>query len=71
MKLIATIGCMKCKEIGRKMRGLDIDFEYIKPFEISEEEFDKYVNMAKEVGQKEFPILVKDNEIISVEEVIE
>jgi len=70
LKLIANVGCMECKKVAQKLTRFDVDFEYIKPYQISDDEFIKYTEMAKEAGQQSFPILVKDDKIIDIEEVI-
>jgi len=70
IKVIGTIGCQKCKQTVRELNSRDIDFSYRFLNELSDEQADKYIEKASIAGQKNFPIILKDDELVNLEEII-
>lgn len=48
----------------------EIEYTYRLNSEISKEEFNKYVEKAKSKGLMNFPLIIKDDEVIELEDVV-
>lgn len=70
LKVIASMGCVKCKEASRKLRKHDINFSYKLISELEENEAENYKSKAINAGQQNFPIIIQEGEIVNLEDVI-
>jgi glutaredoxin len=70
--LILVIGkenCSACSMVKSILISRDIDFEYHYLEEYSQEKQKEIKDIAKKAGQMSLPIILKDNEVITLEEV--
>jgi glutaredoxin len=67
--VIGTENCSRCIMTKTILINKQIDFEYKLIDSFSDEDKDKYMNMAQQAGQMSFPLIVKDNKIITLWEV--
>jgi glutaredoxin len=68
--IIGTKNCPRCKMTKSVLNNKDIEYEYKLNDEISKKELDLYLEKAKEKGLMNFPLIIKDEEIITVEDII-
>lgn len=70
IKVIGTVGCGKCMQAKRRLAKKDKEFSYVLLGEMSTEDQEKYKDMALETGQRSFPIIIKGDEIVKLEEIL-
>ncbi|MFW6377520.1 MAG: glutaredoxin family protein [bacterium] len=70
IKVIGTIGCSKCNIIKSKLENKGIEFNYVLLNELTNEEQDEALDKAKDSGLSSFPIILRDDEVVKLEEVI-
>lgn len=68
--VIGTENCSRCKMTKSILDKKEIDYTYKLNNEISEEEFNNYMIQAKNKGLMNFPLIIENEEIITLEEVI-
>ena len=68
--IIGTENCSKCKMTKSILGNKNIDYIYKLNNEISKDEFNKYIEKAKTKGLMNFPLIVRDEEIIVLEDVV-
>lgn len=71
-KLILVIGkenCSRCEITKNVLNQKGIEFEYKKFEELEKEEATKFKKMSMEAKLMSFPIIIKDNKVISLQEV--
>lgn len=71
IKVIGNIGCSKCINAKSLLDEEGIEYEYLLYQLLSEEDQDKYRNLIFESGNLNFPIIVKNDELITLEEILE
>lgn len=69
IKLIGKEGCNRCVMTKNILNNKGVKFEYMLLNELPKEEQDKYVNMAQESGNIELPLIIKDEKIITLQEI--
>ena len=69
IKLIGKEGCNRCMMTKNILNNKGVKFEYMLLNELPKEEQDKYVNMAQESGNIELPLIIKDEKIITLQEI--
>jgi glutaredoxin len=62
--------CSRCDMTKNILNNKQIDFEYVLMEDLSEEDKAKYRKMAITAKQLEMPLIIKDNKIITLQEVI-
>jgi glutaredoxin len=67
--LIGKKNCSRCSAIKTIFQNKNIDYQYKEIEEYSEIEQEKYKDMAKLAKQSSFPIIIKDNKVITLQEV--
>lgn len=67
--VIGTKNCLNCKMVKANLDKKDIEYTYKLNEELSEEELNIYVNKARVKGLLNFPLIVKDEEIITIQEI--
>jgi len=68
--IIGVENCSRCKMTKSILDNKKIDYTYKLNNEISEEEFNTYMDKAKIKGLMNFPLIIKDEEIIVLEDVV-
>lgn len=66
MLVIGTMNCGRCKMTKKILDGKGINYEYKILDELTQEEKDLYLSMAREVGLLSFPLIIKDNKVITL-----
>lgn len=69
IKLIGKEGCNRCVMTKNILNNKGVKFEYMLLNELPKKEQDKYVNMAQESGNIELPLIIKDEKIITLQEI--
>lgn len=67
--VIGTENCSKCLMTKNILDSRDIDYEYRLLSEFSKQEQDMYMNMAKEAKMMNFPIILQDEIVVTLQEV--
>lgn len=67
--LIGTKNCPKCNIVRDILETKNVEYEYKVINELPEEEQQYYVKMAKQANQMNFPLIIKNNNFISIQEV--
>jgi len=68
--VIGTQNCKKCNMTKSILDKESIEYTYKLSSEIPEEEFNTYINKAKIKGILNFPLIIKNDEIITLEDVV-
>ena len=67
--LIGQKGCNRCQMTKNILINKNIDFDYKLLNELSKEEQDKYLKMATEKQMFELRLIIKDNNLITLQEI--
>lgn len=67
--LIGTKHCSRCQMTTNILTNKNIPFEYKLFDSLSQEDQDKYLNIAKNVNQTSFPIIFKDDKIVTLQQI--
>ena len=70
--MILVIGkpnCGTCNMVKSILNSKGIEYEYKLLGDLESETADKYINMAKEASKLMFPIIVKEDKIIAMEDI--
>ena len=68
--VIGTENCKQCKMTKSILDKKEIEYTYKLSNEISDNEFNKYLSKARKKGLMNSPLIIKDEEIITLEDVI-
>jgi glutaredoxin len=68
-KLIGTHGCGRCEMVKGILKNKNIEFEYYYMEDLPQEEQDKYYALARENKVSSFPMIIKDEKIVELQEV--
>ena len=68
--IIGSQNCSKCKMTKSILDKKNIEYTYKLNNEISQEEFNIYMDKARIKGLMNFPLIIKDEEIITLEDVV-
>lgn len=69
--IIGTKNCSRCNMVKGVLNNKNIEYTYKTGNEIPKEELDRYLEKARSVGLMSFPLIIKDDEIIKLEDVVE
>ena len=69
--VIGTEHCAKCKMTKSILDKNNIEYTYKLSNEISKEKFNEYMNEAKIKGLMSFPLIINNNEIITLKDIVE
>lgn len=69
--VIGTEHCAKCKMTKSILDKNEIKYTYKLNNEISKEEFNKYINEARVKGLMSFPLIINNDEIITLKDIVE
>lgn len=67
--VVGTEHCSRCDTVKNILNNKNIEYEYRYISEYSEENKEKVLAMAKEAQQTSFPLIIKDERIITLQEV--
>ena len=70
IKVIGTNGCGQCMMTKTILTNKNIEFDYVLLNDMSTEDQDYYLNLANEKGITTFPLIIKDNVAVTLQEVI-
>lgn len=70
IKVIGKNNCSACKMTKKILDKNKIEYEYLILENLSESEQDEYINKARNAGLMSFPIILKDDEVVTVKEVL-
>jgi len=68
--VIGSRGCSKCKITKTLLEQKEIPFEYKIIEDLPEQDQNSYINKAQNAGMMSFPIIITNDEVVSLEEVI-
>jgi len=71
IQVIASIACSKCKRAKIKLDKAGIKYSYRLIDELNPDTAERYRNKAIDAGQQSFPIILKDDELVKLEEVLD
>ena len=66
--LIGQEGCNRCQMTKNILINKCVDFKYVHLDDLSQEEQDKYIKLATENNMLELPLIVKDNNIVTLQQ---
>lgn len=69
MLLIGTKNCGRCNMTKKILDNKGINYEYKLLDDLTQEEKDLYLSMARKVGLMSFPLIIKNNNAITLQEV--
>ena len=69
IEIIGTKNCSKCTIVKKILDEKHIVYYYLDINDISAEEKEWYMNLAKKANQKNFPLIIKEGKIITIEEI--
>ena len=67
--LIGTENCSRCNMVKGLLNDKNINYTYKLMSDLSKEEQDRLLELARESKQTSFPLILKDNKIITLQEV--
>lgn len=67
--VIGTQNCSRCGMIKNILTEKGIEYEYKLINEMLTEERDEYMDMAKAKNQMSFPLIIRENKLITLQEV--
>lgn len=70
IKVIGKENCGRCYITKKKLEQKEITFEYQDINSISKENYKKYILQARKKGLMNLPLIIKDEEVISLEEIL-
>lgn len=70
IKVIGKEHCGACMMTKNVLGAKGIEFEYILLEEMTEEEQNNVIKMAEEQGRLSMPFIIKDGELVTLQEVI-
>ena len=70
IKIIGKQQCSRCDMTKNILNNKQIEFEYVLMESLTPEEQTEYRKMAIKAKQMEMPLIIKDNKIITLQEVI-
>ncbi len=68
--VVGNKGCSKCKVTQDILSSKEIEFEYKLIDDMNPEDVAKYMTMARAAQQNTFPILIKDDLVVTLQEVL-
>lgn len=69
--VIGTESCAKCKMTKSILDKNNIEYTYKLNNEITKEEFNEYMNEARNKGLMSFPLIINNDEIITLKDIVE
>ena len=69
IRLIGNNGCSRCEIVKNILVTKGIDFTYVMLNDMSQEEQDNVLLMARKKGMLNLPLIIKNDTLITLEEV--
>ena len=70
IKVIGKENCGACMMAKKVLTRKGVDFEYVYLDELEEEERKEVLRMSDEQGVKSMPLIIKDGELVTLQEVL-
>lgn len=70
IRLIGKNGCSRCEMVKNILSNKGINFDYKKLEDLSQEEKNKYLKLARMKKQMEMPLIIKNEKIVDIKEVM-
>lgn len=70
LKVISKENCSRCIMTKNILENKGVDFEYITFENLTKEDQDKYIETARKSRLMSFPLIVKDEILVQLQEVI-
>jgi glutaredoxin len=67
--ILGKQNCNACKITQTVLKNKGIEFEYKYLSDLSQEDQDKYIQMAQEQDKLSLPLIIKDNKLFTIQEV--
>ena len=67
--VVGTENCSKCNMAKGFLNNKEIEYEYKLMSSLSEDEKNYYMNLAREKKQMSMPLIIKDEQLITLQEV--
>lgn len=68
--ILGIAGCDHCISLKRELTENGTKFEYKDFNSLSDEDQDHYLNLASNAGVKQFPIIIKNNQVLESKDMI-
>lgn len=68
--VVGKQGCSRCVMVKNQLTAKHINFDYKSFLDFSQDEQDEIITNATNKGLMNFPIIIKNDEVVSLEEVI-
>ncbi len=68
--VIGAPNCSKCTTVKRLLEDKGITFMYYSMTDLDESARFNYMNAARDKGQRSMPIVLKNNDVVTLEEVL-
>lgn len=68
--IIGNENCSRCEVVKNILANKEIQFNYVRLNDMSDEDQQKYIELARESKRFEMPLIIKDEQILSLQEVI-
>ena len=69
IKIIGTNNCAKCIMTKQLLDNKNTEYEYVLLEDLSKEEQGEYLSMARKKGMMSMPLIMKNEELITLQEV--
>jgi glutaredoxin len=69
IKVIGTIGCSRCVMTKNVLTNKGIEFDYILLNSLPQDEQDRLLDLATKKNLMNFPLIIKNDEAITLQEV--
>lgn len=70
VKVIGSKTCGRCRMVQRMLTNKGVAFEYFDIEQLPQEQASEYIKQAEQKHVLSMPIIFKDDEVISIEEVM-
>lgn len=70
IKVIGKEGCSQCVLVKNLLTSKGVEFNYLNLYTLPQEEQDNYINIAQQKGLMQLPLIIDDNEFVSLQELI-
>lgn len=69
IKVIGKKSCSRCEVVKTVLKNKNIAYQYYNIDSLNETDKNKYTSIAKNEGVKSFPLIFKDDKLITLQEV--
>lgn len=69
IKVIGTTNCSRCSTVKNILSSKNIEFDYLVIDTMEDTDRTTYMDMAKNANVRNFPLIIKDNKLINLNEI--